>query len=267
MLSKKELTLFEQILMNKRHEVFERSSRLSESWRKLQEPEVEFEEAAQKDRLSQNVDLLDERSRNVIQAIDAALDRIQKGTYGYCLSCEEPIASERLKAIPWAIQCTDCAERNEHQVSVLPVSAPSHASNLPSDLVGSSDEELKQAIYEELKVDGRLDLKELHIYCHHGVVHLEGFLPSEETYQILIEIIQDTMGFKDVVDKINIERQLWERADRTPPKVSRRRDDRKKTKAEVLLQGEDINENVYKSRKTGEPLSPPDQLVPEKEGK
>jgi len=47
---------------------------------------------------------------NRLRLIDAALDRIETGHYGVCLSCEEPIPDRRLNAIPWANYCVVCQE-------------------------------------------------------------------------------------------------------------------------------------------------------------
>lgn len=43
-----------------------------------------------------------------LAAIDAALARLEAGTYGLCTSCHRPIAVERLEARPWAALCIDC---------------------------------------------------------------------------------------------------------------------------------------------------------------
>jgi RNA polymerase-binding protein DksA len=45
-----------------------------------------------------------------IAEIDAALQRLEAGTYGVCVSCGEPIGEGRLKVRPAATQCRDCAE-------------------------------------------------------------------------------------------------------------------------------------------------------------
>jgi RNA polymerase-binding protein DksA len=45
-----------------------------------------------------------------IAEIDAALQRLDAGTYGICVSCGEPIGEGRLKVRPAATQCRDCAE-------------------------------------------------------------------------------------------------------------------------------------------------------------
>jgi RNA polymerase-binding transcription factor len=43
-----------------------------------------------------------------LAAIDAALARLDAGTFGRCASCGREIAAERLEARPWAALCIDC---------------------------------------------------------------------------------------------------------------------------------------------------------------
>ena len=56
---------------------------------------------------------LEEASNHVLAAIDAALERIETGTYGVCQTCGKPIGDDRLQAIPYATQCIDCRRREE----------------------------------------------------------------------------------------------------------------------------------------------------------
>lgn len=44
-----------------------------------------------------------------LQRIDAALERIEDGDYGWCLKCDEPIAPKRLAFDPAAPYCIKCA--------------------------------------------------------------------------------------------------------------------------------------------------------------
>jgi DnaK suppressor protein len=44
--------------------------------------------------------------------IDAALGRLEDGTYGVCLVCERPIAAARLGVRPTAVTCVGCAGRS-----------------------------------------------------------------------------------------------------------------------------------------------------------
>ena len=58
---------------------------------------------------------LEENSGHVLGEIDAALKRIEEGTYGICGSCGKPIAVERLEALPWATLCIDCKRDGERR--------------------------------------------------------------------------------------------------------------------------------------------------------
>jgi DnaK suppressor protein len=51
---------------------------------------------------------LRERAEQHLEAIDAALVRLDDGTFGTCASCGKAIAAERLEALPWAALCIDC---------------------------------------------------------------------------------------------------------------------------------------------------------------
>jgi RNA polymerase-binding protein DksA len=56
---------------------------------------------------------LEEASNHVLAAIDAALERLDAGTYGVCVTCGKPIGEDRLEAIPYAAQCIECRSREE----------------------------------------------------------------------------------------------------------------------------------------------------------
>ncbi|HZQ63687.1 MAG TPA: TraR/DksA C4-type zinc finger protein [Gaiellaceae bacterium] len=56
---------------------------------------------------------LEENSTQVLGAIDAALARIEDGTFGVCQRCGQPIAEARLEALPWATLCIDCKRKQE----------------------------------------------------------------------------------------------------------------------------------------------------------
>ena len=54
------------------------------------------------------MDSMGTQNEQNIQMIDNALDRIERGTYGICLRCNQPIAEARLEAIPHAAFCIAC---------------------------------------------------------------------------------------------------------------------------------------------------------------
>jgi DnaK suppressor protein len=47
----------------------------------------------------------------ILTAIEEALSRIEKGSYGVCRDCGEPISAARLNAIPWTRVCIACKEK------------------------------------------------------------------------------------------------------------------------------------------------------------
>jgi DnaK suppressor protein len=51
---------------------------------------------------------LENRIRQEMAAVEHALDKIKKGTYGLCDNCGEPINPERLEALPQANLCLKC---------------------------------------------------------------------------------------------------------------------------------------------------------------
>lgn len=53
---------------------------------------------------------LDREAREELEQIYQALDRIKIGTYGLCLSCQQPIPAKRLEAVPFATECIQCRE-------------------------------------------------------------------------------------------------------------------------------------------------------------
>jgi RNA polymerase-binding protein DksA len=54
---------------------------------------------------------LRDRSRAELAKVDAALRALDDGTYATCTNCGNPIARERLEAIPWSATCIDCARK------------------------------------------------------------------------------------------------------------------------------------------------------------
>lgn len=54
-----------------------------------------------------------QRRQYELQQIEAALKRIYRDEYGYCLSCDETIAEPRLKLDPATPLCISCASKKE----------------------------------------------------------------------------------------------------------------------------------------------------------
>ena len=77
----------------------------------LQEPDLADRASAETDR---SLELRTrDRARKLIAKIDAALQRIEAGTYGYCEETNEPIGLRRLEARPIATLSIEAQERHE----------------------------------------------------------------------------------------------------------------------------------------------------------
>jgi DnaK suppressor protein len=51
--------------------------------------------------------------QRLLTQVEAALGRFQRGQYGTCTGCGEPIALKRLQAAPWVERCLPCQEQEE----------------------------------------------------------------------------------------------------------------------------------------------------------
>jgi DnaK suppressor protein len=97
-------------------ETAERAQRELEALRGA-ERVAEFEEGAQTEHEEYTLSRVGEVQRRQISMIDAALARMETGDYGVCLDCDTDIDLRRLKALPFAVLCTDCATRRERGVA------------------------------------------------------------------------------------------------------------------------------------------------------
>ena len=55
---------------------------------------------------------VEKRLKANLAEIEHALHKFEEGTYGLCDSCGQPIAPERLEALPQASLCISCKEKN-----------------------------------------------------------------------------------------------------------------------------------------------------------
>lgn len=61
---------------------------------------------------------LGDRDREKLAEIEDALERINESTYGACEECGEPIAEDRLRALPFTRVCVECQSRNERELKI-----------------------------------------------------------------------------------------------------------------------------------------------------
>ena len=53
--------------------------------------------------------------RDLLVQMERAMERLDKGTYGHCESCSQPIMKARLQAFPSATLCVKCKQREERR--------------------------------------------------------------------------------------------------------------------------------------------------------
>ena len=111
-MTKNELKKYQQILGTKQAEL-ETFVRNREGIAIEKSPDAldEVQHAAERELAIRNLD----RESNLLRNVRAALRRIDEGSFGVCLHCEEDISPKRLAAVPWTpfcIQCQEMADRN-----------------------------------------------------------------------------------------------------------------------------------------------------------
>lgn len=103
-------------LRQRRVALLEEVAENEEDLQQIQElRESEMEEQAQEENTAKFLSRMSERKIAVVEEIDAALTRIETGEYGTCEDCGEEVAWARMRALPFARMCIDCAEKRERK--------------------------------------------------------------------------------------------------------------------------------------------------------
>jgi DnaK suppressor protein len=74
----------------------------------------EVQHASERELAIRNLD----RESNLLRSVRLALRRVNDGSFGTCLHCEEEISPKRIAAVPWAancIQCQELADKNKEE--------------------------------------------------------------------------------------------------------------------------------------------------------
>ncbi len=178
--------------------------------------ESELEERAQEERAARLAARLEDRGKRELEEIDAALRRLAERRYGNCVRCQEAIPLGRLRAIPATLHCVDCAQALPEAAAEPESEAPAaRAAALPADLGLLSDRELGEALWEQIRADGRIDTDELRLVCRKGMVHLSGAVPSEAEHREILKLLTDVNGLTEIDDRLRVNELLWEREGRS----------------------------------------------------
>jgi len=106
-----------------------------------------------------------DRESNLLRNIRGALARINDGSYGVCLHCEEEIKPKRLDAVPWARYCVTCQERIAARIAEAQIETDEVLGTLASIMRGSLDDFLEYPDWGPPKID-------LALAQQRGVLHL-----------------------------------------------------------------------------------------------
>jgi RNA polymerase-binding transcription factor DksA len=98
---------FEKILLDRRTQLQQRLHNIEIELDQPGDPDVE--ERATEREGDEVLEGVGQAGLNELRAIDAALKRIEDGTYGQCISCGGNISVQRLTAVPYAVKCRTCA--------------------------------------------------------------------------------------------------------------------------------------------------------------
>ncbi len=117
------------------------------------------------------------------------------------------------------------------------------------------DREVEGMLRDLVREDGRVDMHELRIVCRHGVVHLQGAVPSEAAHQILLKLVTDVAGCEDVADRMQVNEFLRER----PPRGRSEPTERVRPEGFEPVGTEDIIENTEQGLDYVPPDRPPSE--------
>jgi RNA polymerase-binding protein DksA len=102
-----------QVLETKKAELTTRLERINANLRRGYE--ADSKERAKQLEDNEVVDALGNEARAELAKIAGALRRLETGDYGICVECGLPIKPGRLEVYPYADECIDCAEFDEHR--------------------------------------------------------------------------------------------------------------------------------------------------------
>jgi DnaK suppressor protein len=108
--------LLKGMLEDRRREIHEKLRSLREAIPAASHDVRDAEEQSV-DEFVQEVDLaLMQMKSETLKKIDAAILRLEQGSYGRCQECDQEISEARLRALPFAVLCLDCQEQAEDRV-------------------------------------------------------------------------------------------------------------------------------------------------------
>ena len=127
MIDRERRDVLRRMLEERRTEIHQKLRAIREEIPSYQDEVRDTEEQSVTD-FAQEMDfaLMEMKAQTLIR-IDEALMRVDQGTYGTCDECGQDIAAARLKALPFALLCLECQQREEALAAEERSQAPGRA--------------------------------------------------------------------------------------------------------------------------------------------
>jgi len=124
-MNKKDMQRYKKLLLKKRKELMNQMEFIKEAEMESTTKEATGDHSSYAYHMADQGTDTQEKEKNFFYAqrdgrllyhIDQALERIDKGNYGLCHSCGNPISQDRLEAVPHARLCIQCKAKEEKTV-------------------------------------------------------------------------------------------------------------------------------------------------------
>jgi DnaK suppressor protein len=107
------LDTYRQRLLAQQQQLVRRIFALDADLQSISTREIEYGDRAQAEMPEELLDKLDAQSRREWDELQAALARMEAGTYGQCETCGHALPPARLDTLPMARRCVHCQEQAE----------------------------------------------------------------------------------------------------------------------------------------------------------
>jgi len=115
----KQLSKFRKILLEEKERILNNTKKTLDTEIEISPDDLPDEADLAATEINQSVVFkLRDRERRLLSKIDQALHKIEEGSFGTCIDCEEAIEMKRLNARPVSTLCLGCKERQEHREKV-----------------------------------------------------------------------------------------------------------------------------------------------------
>ena len=101
----------EEQLKSRQNELLTRLERIKKDV--ISEHSADWSEQAQERQNDEVIEALGNESRQELNKVGLALERISKGEYTICSQCGDDIGLERLQAVPYTSLCIACASKED----------------------------------------------------------------------------------------------------------------------------------------------------------